>query len=73
MLYAAPHLSMACLEVLVHLDKSEIPRQYVWSAAELAEAPQFLQFENFDSVTSCQAVGDSWARRVSELAIACHR
>ena len=53
MLYAAPHLSMACLEVLVHLDKSEIPRRYVWLAAELTEAPQFLQFENFDSVTAC--------------------
>jgi RES domain-containing protein len=69
MLYAAQHLSMACLEDLVHLDKSEIPRHYVWSAAELAEAPQLMQFENFDSVTSCQAAGDSWARRFSELAI----
>jgi len=69
MLYAAPHLSMACLEVLVHLDKSEIPRHYAWSAVELTEAPQFLQFENFDSVTACQAAGDSWAWRVSELAI----
>lgn len=45
MLYAAQHLSLACVEVLVHLDQSEIPRDYAWSAAELSEAPQFLQFE----------------------------
>jgi hypothetical protein len=69
MQYAAPHLSMACLGVLVHVDKSEIPRHYVWSAAELTEAPRFLQFENLNSVTACQAAGDSWPRRVSELAI----
>jgi RES domain-containing protein len=69
MLYAAQHLSLACVEVLVHLDKSEIPRHYVWSAAELTETPQFLQFENFNSVTSCQVAGDSWAQRISDLAI----
>jgi RES domain-containing protein len=69
MLYAAQHLSLACVEILVHLDKSEIPRNYVWSAGQLAEAPGFLQFENFASVTACQAAGDLWARRVSELAI----
>ena len=42
MLYAAQHLSLACMEVLVHLDKSEVPRHYAWSAAELGEEPRSL-------------------------------
>ena len=29
MLYTAEHLSLACLEVLVHLDKDQLPRDYV--------------------------------------------
>jgi RES domain-containing protein len=35
----------------------------------LAEAPQFLHFENSASVTACQVAGDSWAQRLSDLAI----
>jgi RES domain-containing protein len=30
MLCAARHLSLARVEVLVHLDKSQLPRGYVW-------------------------------------------
>ncbi|MBV9505575.1 MAG: RES domain-containing protein [Acidobacteriia bacterium] len=37
MLYAAEHLSLACLEILVHLDKGQLPRDYVWSKAELPD------------------------------------
>ena len=37
MLYTAQHLSLACIEVLVHLDKSQLPRDYVWSRAEAIE------------------------------------
>ena len=32
MLYTARHLSLACIEVLVHLDKSQLPRDYVSSS-----------------------------------------
>jgi hypothetical protein len=31
MLYATSSLSLACLEVLVHLDKTQFPADFVWS------------------------------------------
>jgi RES domain-containing protein len=37
MLYTAEHLSLACLEVLVHLDKGQLPREYVWSRSSLLD------------------------------------
>jgi RES domain-containing protein len=40
MLYTAQHLSLACVEILVHLDKSELPCDYVWSWAELQCEPE---------------------------------
>jgi hypothetical protein len=30
MLYTAEHLSLACIEILVHVDKNQLPRDYVW-------------------------------------------
>lgn len=69
MLYSAQHLSLACVEVLVHLDKSELPRDYVWSTTELAADPQLLRCENFHSVTSCQADGLQWVNSAGQLAI----
>jgi RES domain-containing protein len=42
MLYTAEHLSLACLEVLVHLDKGQLPRDDVWSKAELTDIPDLL-------------------------------
>ena len=53
MLYTAEHLSLACLEILVHLDKSQMPRDYVWSKTELPSKPESL---NVARVT--------WIRRI---------
>ena len=47
MLYTAQHLSLACLEVLVHLDKTQLPRGYAWSKAvggEFQNRPEFWEF-----------------------------
>jgi RES domain-containing protein len=68
MLYAAQHLSLACIEVLVHLEKAQLPRDYVWSLAELLE-PQTLRFENLDDFTACQSAGLSWVERSAQLAV----
>ncbi len=46
MLYTAQHLCLACIEVLVHVDKSQLPRDYVWSRTELPAAPMILAFES---------------------------
>src|ERR1700690_2743915 len=69
MLYTAQHLSLACVEVLVHLDKSQLPLGYVWSKADLTERPAVLRFEDLVRVVSCQAAGHSWVSASSHLAV----
>ena len=60
MLYTARHLSLACIEVLVHLDKGQFPRDYVWSRSELRDVPQLSEIYRLNDVVSCQAAGHSW-------------
>ena len=69
MLYAAQHLFLACIEILVHLDKTQLPPDYVWSKAELIETPLFLQFGNLNDTRSCQSAGLRWIRTMNHLAI----
>ncbi len=69
MLYTAEHLSLACLEVLVHLDKGQLPRDYVWSKTELSAIPGVLRVVSLASIGACQSDGDSWIRDGSQLAI----
>ena len=69
MLYTAQHLSLACIDVLVHLDKSQLPRDCVWSKTELSAAPTILAFESLSSIVSCQAAGHAWVNAVRQLAI----
>jgi RES domain-containing protein len=68
MLYAAENLSLACLEVLVHLDKSELPREYVWSSAELSETPPLLESQSSGSLKECRKIGQGWADKAEALA-----
>jgi RES domain-containing protein len=69
MLYTAEHLSLACLEVLVHLDKGQLPRDYVWSKTELAETPKVLNDMLPSTVSDCQAAGEAWVRQGTQLAV----
>lgn len=69
MLYTAEHLSLACLEVLVHLDRSLIPLDYAWSAADIGQMPQQLVKITPYSIMECQSVGDSWLRTGEQLAV----
>src|SRR5438270_7051618 len=69
MLYTAEHLSLACLEILVHLDKSQLPRDYVWSKAELSSIPDTLGDAIPSSISACQHAGDNWIRERMELAV----
>jgi RES domain-containing protein len=59
MLYTAEHLSLACLEVLVHLDKGQLPRDYVWSKAEISDAVGMLSDTVPSTVSDCQAAGEA--------------
>jgi RES domain-containing protein len=69
MLYTAEHLSLACLEVLVHLDKGQLPRDYVWSAAELANATEVLTRSIPPSVVACQEAGRGRLTGANQLAV----
>jgi len=69
MLYTAQHLSLACLEILVHLDKSEIPLDYVWSWTELDGAPGTLHVADTGRVSACQSAGRVWVSEGEQLAV----
>jgi RES domain-containing protein len=69
MLYTAQHLSLACIEVLVHLDKGQLPRGYVWSKTDLPETPPVLGFEGLNDIVSCQAAGHAWVSVANQMAI----
>jgi RES domain-containing protein len=69
MLYTAEHLSLACLEVLVHLDKGQLPRNYVWSKTEVPGTPEELSAASLGSIGACQTAGGSWIRDGTQLAI----
>jgi RES domain-containing protein len=69
MLYAAEHLSLACLEVLVHLEKGQLPRDYVWSKTELRDTPELLTRNILPSAGECQAAGGAWITGGNQLAI----
>lgn len=69
MLYMTQHLSLACLETLVHLDKSQLPRDYVWSRADLSHTPGILRARDLASISSCQVAGSAWVQAANQLAI----
>jgi RES domain-containing protein len=69
MLYAASSLSLSCLEVLVHLDKTQFPMDFVWSKAELQINPDFLIVQNPKNVAQTQSAGRAWVSEKRRLAI----
>ena len=69
MLYAAECLSLACVEVLVHLDKSQLPRDYAWSETELPNMPELLPVSDLSHVASCQAAGHAFVTSGCDLAV----
>lgn len=69
MLYAAEHLSLPCLEILVHIDKSQLPRDYVWSETRLSASPSVLALQGFSGAGSRQSVGKAWVTEANQLAI----
>ena len=69
MLYTAQHLSLACLEVLVHLDKTQLPRGYAWSKAGLSQTPAVLSVTTLSEISLCQRAGKVWIETADELAI----
>jgi RES domain-containing protein len=70
MLYCSTALSLACLEVLVHLGPDQIPPDYVCSAAELATSPEVASFQgNLEDLDATQRFAHSWAKQNQSLAL----
>jgi RES domain-containing protein len=68
-LYTAQHLSLACLEIFVHLEKAQLPPEYVWSSTRLPNDPAVLETANVRELTACQTAGQVWVETASELAV----
>lgn len=69
MLYASTHLSLCCLEMLVHVTPRKMPPALVWSCADLGMAVPELDFTwdvHDESLT--QRAGHRWAQERSDLA-----
>ena len=70
MLYCTTALSLACLEVLVHLSPDQVPLDYVYSTAELFEPPEKRNFYgNLGDEDATRAFGRQWATSRSSLAV----
>jgi RES domain-containing protein len=70
MLYCTTALSLACLEVLVHLSPDQIPLDYVFSAAELSEHPEKASFYGkLGDGDATRAFGRQWATSRTSLAV----
>jgi RES domain-containing protein len=70
MLYASAALSLACLELLVHLSPEQIPLDYVYSAAEIPVDPEPHDFHgSLRDAEATRRYGHRWATSQSSLAI----
>jgi len=69
-LYCSAALSLACLEVLVHLTAEEIPPDYAYSSAELPEPAEAADFHGeLADADATRRYGHSWVRARRSLAI----
>jgi len=70
MLYASTSLSLACLELLVHLAPSQIPADYVYTSADLQNPPEIAGFRgDLKNEDATRRFGCTWATDVGSLAI----
>ena len=70
MLYCSTVLSLACLEVLVHLGPDQIPADYVYSTAELSDDPEESGFRgDLADLASTRRYGQFWAASERSLAV----
>ncbi|MDP9114183.1 MAG: RES family NAD+ phosphorylase [Acidobacteriota bacterium] len=69
-LYASTALSLACLELLVHLSPEQIPLDYVYTAAEIPANPSAHEFHGSlrDSEVT-RRYGHAWVTSQNSLAI----
>lgn len=70
MLYAASSLSLACLEILVHLKPEQVPPSYVYSTAIIRGRPPQASFRgDVEDEESTRRFGQWWSNQRQEVAI----
>jgi len=70
MLYASTALSLACLELLVHLNPDQIPLDYVSTAAEIPIDPAPHDFRgSLQDSEATRRYGHAWTTSQTSLAI----
>lgn len=70
MLYCSGALSLACLEVLVHLGPDQIPPDYVYSSAELSGLVETVEFRgDLADEEATRRLGHAWATSRESLAL----
>lgn len=70
MLYASTALSLACLELLVHLNPDQIPLDYVYTTVEILMDPAAHDFRgSLRDAESTRRYGHAWGASQSSLAI----
>jgi RES domain-containing protein len=69
-LYASTALSLACLELLVHLSPDQIPLDYVYTAAEIPLDPSAHDFRgSLRDSAATRRYGHGWVTSQNSLAI----
>ena len=70
MLYASTALSLACLELLVHVSPDQIPLDFVYTTAVIPMDPAPHDFHGtLRDAESTRRYGQSWATSLTSLAI----
>ena len=54
--------------IVVHLDKEELPAEYVWSSTNLVSELESIETKNLDDLDACRAAGRKWAETANGLA-----
>ena len=68
--YTAEHPALALLEILVHVDRSELPTHYQWLTIELPDdGAMDLGRDPGDDVAASRELGDKWLAAKSSLAL----
>ncbi len=77
--YCAESLALACLEILVHADPEELPKELVAVSAEIPSSVKALRLDttslpanwrDYPAPESLQAIGWEWLQR-SEYSVLC--
>jgi RES domain-containing protein len=70
MLYASTALSLACLELLVHVSPDQIPLDFVYTTAVIPGEPAAHDFHGtLRDAESTRRYGQSWTASLASLAI----